>query len=160
MNKYEIRVIPKQDNDGKFYWTAFFPAVEACVGGGNTAEEAIKDAEENLEIYLEYLNNNCIPKPAEYQENIYGGKIALRTSKSTHKKLAEMAELEGTSINQLINSAIDLYLGQKIIDINFDEKINKIRELEYDNLKLNLTNTYIIHELNKNSKKQLRYIGE
>ena len=55
MNKYEIRVIPKEDVEGKTYWTAFYPAIEGCVGGGETAEEAIREAEENLEFFLEYL---------------------------------------------------------------------------------------------------------
>lgn len=55
MNNYEIRVIPKVDASGKTYWTAFYPAVEGCVGGGDTVEEAIKEAEENLDIFLEYL---------------------------------------------------------------------------------------------------------
>ena len=55
MDKYEIRVIPNQDNDGETYWTAFFPAVEGCVGGGSTAEEAIKEANENLAVFLKYL---------------------------------------------------------------------------------------------------------
>ena len=55
MKHYEIRVIPKVDASGKNYWTAFQPAVEGCVGGGDTVEEAIKEAEENLGIFLEYL---------------------------------------------------------------------------------------------------------
>ena len=42
MNKYEIRVIPKEDVEGKTYWTAFYPAIEGCVGGGETAEERRK----------------------------------------------------------------------------------------------------------------------
>ena len=43
------------DASGKTYWTAFYPAVEGCVGGGDTVEETIKEAEENLDIFLEYL---------------------------------------------------------------------------------------------------------
>ena len=48
MNNYEIRVIPKVDASGKTYWTAFYPAVEGCVGGGDTVEEATKEAEEKI----------------------------------------------------------------------------------------------------------------
>lgn len=55
MKNYEIRVIPKMDASGKTYWTASYPAVSGVVGGGDTAEEAIKEAEENLEVFLDYL---------------------------------------------------------------------------------------------------------
>ena len=55
MNKYEMRVIPNTDSDGKIYWTAYFPAVKGCVGGGDTIEEAVNEANENLEIFLSYL---------------------------------------------------------------------------------------------------------
>ena len=68
MNKYEIRVISNQDNDGDTYWTAFFPAIEGCVGGGSTAEEAIKEANENLEVFLEYLLSEHRELPKEYPE--------------------------------------------------------------------------------------------
>lgn len=55
ISNYEIRVIPKKDNSGNVYWTAFFPEIVGCIGGGNSAEEAIRDAEENLKVYLDYL---------------------------------------------------------------------------------------------------------
>lgn len=55
MDDYEIRVVSKIDEAGETYWTAFYPAIPGCVGGGITAEEAISEAKENLDIYLEYL---------------------------------------------------------------------------------------------------------
>ena len=44
MNNYEIRVFPKIAEDGSTYWTACFPSIPECVGGGDTIEEAIEDA--------------------------------------------------------------------------------------------------------------------
>lgn len=61
MNKYEIRVIPKYDVSNKIYWTVFFPEIEECIGCGNSIEEAISEAEENLEFYLEYLKDEKLP---------------------------------------------------------------------------------------------------
>lgn len=55
MENYEIRVFPKLADDGSTYWTACYPSVPGCVGGGDTLEKAISDAQENLSVYLEYL---------------------------------------------------------------------------------------------------------
>ena len=63
MNNYEIRIIPKLADDS-VYWTAYFPSIPDCVGGGDTAEEALIEAQENLKIYLEFLKdeNREIPE--------------------------------------------------------------------------------------------------
>lgn len=53
---YEPKTISKTDADGYAYWTAYFPEFESCVGGGQSEEEAIKEAKENLKIFLEFIN--------------------------------------------------------------------------------------------------------
>mgnify|MGYP002627596409 CR=1 FL=1 len=55
MENFEIIVFPKLADDGSTYLTACYPSVPGCVGGGDTPEEAISDAQENLNVYLEYL---------------------------------------------------------------------------------------------------------
>ena len=68
MRNYEIRLIPKKDKQGKTYWTAFFPAIEGCVGGGDSEEEAIKEAKENLEVLFDYLESEGSAIPQEFKE--------------------------------------------------------------------------------------------
>ncbi len=126
MCNYEIRVFPLKAEDGSTYWTAQFPAVEGCIGGGDTPEEAITEAQENLEIFLEYLQEEKKKIPAEYEAPEYNGKISLRVSKSVHKKVAEIAEQEGISINMLLNNAVEHYLGMKEYDLELDKKIRRI----------------------------------
>ena len=128
MKNYEIRVIPKKDAQGRTYWTAFFPAIDGCIGGGDTAEDAIKEAEENLDIFLEYLKDEGELIPSEYEENNYSGKIALRTSKTTHRKLTQISNEEGISINMLINNAIESYIGKSEYSRDFDKKIEAIQK--------------------------------
>lgn len=132
MKNYEIRVIPKVDIAGKTYWTAFFPTIDACVGGGNSVEEAIKEAEENLEIYLEYLKKEKFSIPEEYKESACNGKIALRVARSTHAKLIQLAESENVSLNMLINNAIECFIGRKEYDIEFMQKLEKVKELSQE----------------------------
>ena len=128
MKNYEIRSFPKKAEDGSTYWTACFPSIPGCVGGGDTMEEAISDAKENLEVYLEFLEEERKKIPEENYKNEYSGKIALRISKSTHKKIAEIAEDEGISINLLLNNAIEYYLGIKNYTTEIDKKISELKE--------------------------------
>lgn len=129
MKNYEMRVFPKKADDGTTYWTATFPSVPGCIGGGDTPEEAMNEAQENLEIYLEFLKDECRKIPEEDFKDDYSGKIALRIAKSTHRRVAEIAEREGISINSLLNGAIEHYLGIKNIDLRLDEKIDALREV-------------------------------
>ena len=147
MANYEIRVIPKVDASGATYWTASFPAIDGCVGGGSTAEEAIREAEENLEIYLEYLESENIDIPTAYEETQYSGKIALRVSKSTHKKLAEKSVDEGVSINMIINNAVEHYLGISEYNCKLDAKIRTIQAMTGYSIKLQQDNLTINQQL-------------
>ena len=54
MKDYEIRVIPHKDDHGDTYWTASFPEIDGCVGGGDTPEEAVAEALKNLEFFSGY----------------------------------------------------------------------------------------------------------
>ena len=54
-SKYEMRVFPKKAEDGTTYWTATFTSVPECIGGGDTPEEAVKEAMESLTVYTEFL---------------------------------------------------------------------------------------------------------
>lgn len=65
MENYEIRVFPKLADDGSIYWTACYPSVPGCVGGGDTLEEAISDAQENLNVYLEHLQEEKSKQKSE-----------------------------------------------------------------------------------------------
>lgn len=136
MRKYEMKITPHTDASGQSYWVVNFPAIDACSGGGYTVEEAIKEAEENLSFYLEYLENEKIRLPEEYKENNYSGKIALRISKTTHKVLNDMAEEEGISVNSLINAAIENYIGKKSYENDIQKMIEGIQKTTIENLKL------------------------
>ena len=77
MANYEIRVFPRKAEDGSTYWTAWFPAVEGCVGGGDTPQEAIGEANENLEVFLTYLKETNKKIPEEFSFSGYDMPIAL-----------------------------------------------------------------------------------
>ena len=140
MNNYEIRVVPKIAADGKTYWTASYPSFPDCVGGGDTADEAVKAAEENLAFYLECLVEEGEEIPPAYSSTQYSGKIALRVAKSTHERLAVVAKDEGVSINMLISGAIENFLGIKQYELQLDSKIQTIQAQAEQSLLVQMAN--------------------
>ena len=84
-----------------------------CVAHGNTADEAISNLEAAAEAWLDAAlgTGYPVPEPANYSQS--SGKIALRISRRLHKLAAERAAREGTSLNQLLCSAVDEYLSKR-----------------------------------------------
>ena len=158
MKNYEIRIYPKIADDGSTYWTAIYPSIPECIGGGDTVEEAIRDAEENLAVYLEFLEEEGKTIPEDDYKSEYSGKIALRVSKSTHRRIAEMSENEGISINLLLNNAIENYLGIKTYDMAINKKIDDLKFVTDTELLVQNMNTNIIQEMweKTNSKDIIR----
>lgn len=160
MNNYEIRVFPKISEDGSTYWTACFPSVPGCIGGGDTVEEAISEAKENLEIYLDFLKEEHKKIPEADSKNEYSGKIALRISKSTHRRLAEISDIEGISINLLLNNAIEHYLGLKLYDMNINGKIDSLKEIATTGLSLQKYNAFVNQNVWKDITEIKDFINE
>lgn len=160
MKNYEIRIFPKIAEDGSTYWTACYPSLPGCIGGGDTVEEAVSEAKENLEIYLEFLEEEHKKIPEEDSKNEYSGKIALRISKSTHRRLAEISDIEGISINLLLNNAIENYIGLKTYDMNINRKIDSLREIADTGLLLQKYNAMVNQNVWKDTTEIKSFINE
>ena len=82
-------------------WYAEFPELAGCLAHGATKEEALANAAEAKEAWLEatFETGRDIPEPRPEIE--YSGRFLLRVPKSLHQKLATEAGKEGTSINRL-----------------------------------------------------------
>lgn len=105
------------------------------IGVGKTLEEALKEAQENLKIYLDYCKDNSIeiPNPSLEEEKDYSGKITLRMSKTLHQKVDERARKEGISVNSLVNEALNSYLYEKdVIELLLDNAKDKLTEIAKD----------------------------
>jgi antitoxin HicB len=110
---YNVKLYPVDLGDGEIVYFAECADLKGCAGQGDTPEEALKELQENMEIWLEVAKEEGIPipKPKLNLENNYSGKFTVRVGKSTHKKLSIAAEEDGVSINQFINDAIVEKLG-------------------------------------------------
>ena len=52
---YAMKVYPIHLENGKTEWCVEYPDLKGCVGGGDTIEEAIADAQATKAVYLSYL---------------------------------------------------------------------------------------------------------
>lgn len=110
LNKaYARRLIP--DESGGY--VASIHEFPGCIAEGDTADEAIKNLDEVATSWVSVALSSGyeIRDPVSYHG--YSGKIALRIPRGLHKQVAELAELEESSINQLLTAAIAQYLGSK-----------------------------------------------
>lgn len=106
---YARRLIP--DETGGY--TASIQEFPGCFAEGETPQDAIENLNKAAESWVEValLNGYEIKEPTAYYG--YSGKIALRVPRGLHKQIAELSELEDTSINQLIVTALSEYVGCK-----------------------------------------------
>jgi len=132
MNKLDYRFKAYQflAEDG-WTWMIEYPDIPACVGGGDTLEEAIKEGKENIEAYFKYLEEKGEPKPEptiEPKNTDYSGKLVLRLSKGAHKKISELATEEGVSINALLNELVSEGIERRINKKAVKQMVNEIKE--------------------------------
>ena len=82
-----------------------------CVAQGDTPEDAYRNLEEATKGWIQAALDldQDIPDPAMNQG--YGGRIALRLPRGLHRRAAQMAEREGTSLNQFLVAAIAERVG-------------------------------------------------
>ena len=119
MKGYELKVYPIKGEDGVEEWCAEFPAIEGIVGGGDSPEQAVKEAVSNLEDYIALLEQEQKTLPTEYNEPDCSGKLSIRMPISLHRNLKRKAEYEGISLNQLINYYLSSNLVIDIMNENF-----------------------------------------
>lgn len=58
--EYSMKVYPINFENGRTEWCVEYPDLQGCVGGGDTLEEAIEDAELSKQVYFDYLKENGV----------------------------------------------------------------------------------------------------
>ena len=106
---YARRLTP--DEGGGF--VATIQEFPGCIAEGDSPESALSNLDAAAESWIEASieQGRDIPEPIDMQG--FSGKIALRIPRGLHRQAAEMALSEGTSVNQLLTSAIAGYFGGK-----------------------------------------------
>jgi predicted RNase H-like HicB family nuclease len=105
---YTRQLIPEDDGTFRSEILEF----SGCIATGETREEAIAKIEDVAASWLAsaLTQGQSIPTPIE--SNDFSGKIVVRFPRSLHKKAAQIAEIDGVSLNQLIVASVAQYIGQ------------------------------------------------
>lgn len=103
------RILIPDDETGTY--TAKIAEFPGCVAQGDSPEEAYQNLEAAAESWIEELlgMGEGVPEPAA--SNSYSGRVALRLPKSLHRNAAQLAEREGTSLNQFLVAAVAERVG-------------------------------------------------
>ena len=111
MRNYRVMVHPIECEDNTVSWSATIIAT-GTVGGGDTPDEAVREAFENLEYHIEAMKKEGLAIPPEDGEAHYSGKFQIRVSPRLHEFIANIAEANGMSMNAYIAEAVAWYSGQ------------------------------------------------
>jgi len=101
-----------------------------CITEGDTLDEAFERIEDARRAWIEvaYEDGQDIPLPRIEQR--YSGKFMTRTTKSLHRKLAELATREGVSLNHIVQSILSAGVSEAVTKNYAGEVISKIDSLE------------------------------
>ena len=78
------------------------PELENCQSHGKNPEQALKNAREAIELWLETAVSEKIPIPQPLSRRKYSGRFILRAPEDLHEKLFKKAYLNGESMNALV----------------------------------------------------------
>jgi predicted RNase H-like HicB family nuclease len=83
-------------------YVARAPELENCHSHGSTPEEALGNIQQSIELWLETARENGISIPQPISKKKFSGKFVLRTSTELHAQLAQVALVNGKSMNDLV----------------------------------------------------------
>jgi antitoxin HicB len=95
------RKVIRGDADEGFL--AEVPELPGCVTAGDTETEALANLKEAMAAWFEdaLAEGEAIPEPSPVRSSRFSGRVLLRMPATLHRQLAERAQQEGVSLNQL-----------------------------------------------------------
>ncbi len=95
--RYEIDVVPNEH--GGYY--ARVPDFPTIFTGGRTPEEAIRNAQEAIELMIEEYQDRGWELPRSLTN--FSGRFNVRVPRELHRELAQRASAQGVSLNAMVN---------------------------------------------------------
>ena len=108
---YRVEVYPEEDGSG---YTARIPDLPGCMTCADTLDELWTMIEEAKQLWVQVAleDNDYVPEPQPVKVQKYSGKFVTRIPRSLHRQLAQRAEREGTSLNQLVLALLSDGMGR------------------------------------------------
>lgn len=102
-DRYSYNVAWSDDDRVFIGRVAEFPSLAAH---GNTQEKALREIRTVVEYVLEDLEQDGSEIPVPLGKRSFSGKLNLRMPKELHRRLAVESEMQGVSLNALINAKL------------------------------------------------------
>ena len=155
---YSRVLLPEED--GRF--SAEILEFPGCFAQGNNPNDTFNNLEAAAKSWIQASLDQGLDIPSPALNQNYSGKIALRIPRSLHKRAAQFAERDGTSLNQFLVAAIASKIGADEYHSYMFERIEKLvacttvantfvvqGNLQYNPLKFYFTNVSILQEADK-----------
>jgi predicted RNase H-like HicB family nuclease len=102
------RIVIPVENNGYHAEILEFPG---CFAQGNTVDEAYAELEKAAQAWIETSLDNAQEIPEPSSSVTYSGRIVLRLPRGTHKRAAQLAHRDNTSLNTFLVSAVSQKIG-------------------------------------------------
>jgi antitoxin HicB len=112
MIDYPFTVRHLSDDEGGGYLAEALD-LNGCMADGETIEEAVHNLEDAIDSWIKTAQELGQPVPAPSDDQQFSGKWVVRTPRSIHHRLVEMAKREGVSLNTLTVTLLAEGVGRK-----------------------------------------------
>lgn len=92
-------------------WFAKIVEFPGCITQGDSIAETMANLEDAMVGWIAVHLEDGDPIPDPIDDAAFSGKFLVRVSKSLHRALARRAEIEGVSLNQLVNTQLARAVG-------------------------------------------------
>ena len=92
-------------------WFARMPELRGCMTEGDTLGEVMEMIRDAQRAWIEACLEDGTPIPDPQPSPHYSGQFRVRLPRSLHQELAQRAEQEGTSLNQIVVSVLSRAAG-------------------------------------------------
>lgn len=112
MIDYPFTVRPLSEEEGGGYLAEAID-LNGCMSDGETIEEAANNLQDAINSWIKAAQELGYPVPSPSHDQQFSGKWVVRTPKSLHHKLVDMAKREGVSLNTMTVSLLAEGIGHK-----------------------------------------------
>ena len=108
---YRVEIFPEEDGHG---YTAMIPDLPGCMTSADTLDGLWQMLEEAKRAWIEVAiqEGQDVPEPTLPVVESHSGRFVVRLPRSLHRRLAERAKTEDTSLNQLVVSLLSEGMGK------------------------------------------------
>jgi antitoxin HicB len=104
-DRYEIDVVPNEH--GGYY--ARIPDFSTIFTGGQTPDEAMRNALEAIGLMIEEYQDRGLPVPEPLRS--FSGTFNVRLPRSVHRELVRRADRQGVSLNAMVGFLLTQAVG-------------------------------------------------